>query len=137
MSTGSLSIPFNSDSPLRNSEHPYVLFDTPGDNVVSDEKHKKHIDVLQEALHGMSNGLMLYVTLSNQLHTMSNEELCKKVKDIPEIDTRFTMVIVNQADNADLSEYNRKEIIKSPILIKLQPEGIYYVSSVIALGSKN
>ena len=128
-----IHIPFNSDSPLRSSEHPYVLFDTPGDNVAN---HEHHIQVLQEALRGMSNGLMLYVTVSNQLHTMSNQQLCDKVKAIQEIDTRFTMVIVNQADNADFSEYNRKEIIESPIPITLQPEGIYYVSSVMALGSK-
>ena len=128
-----IHIPFNSDSPLRNSEHPYVLFDTPGDNVAN---HEHHIQVLQEALRGMSNGLMLYVTVSNQLHTMSNQQLCDKVKAIQEIDTRFTMVIVNQADNADFSEYNRTEIIESPIPIILQPEGIYYVSSVMALGAK-
>ncbi len=128
-----IHIPFNSDSPLRNSEHPYVLFDTPGDNVAN---HAHHIQVLQEALRGMSNGLMLYVTVSNQLHTMSNQQLCDKVKAIQEIDTRFTMVIVNQADNADFSEYNRKEVVESPIPVTLQPEGIYYVSSVMALGSK-
>lgn len=128
-----IHIPFNSDSPLRNSEHPYVLFDTPGDNVAN---HEHHIHVLQEALRGMSNGLMLYVTVSNQLHTMSNQQLCDKVKAIQEIDTRFTMVIVNQADNADFSEYNRTEIIESPIPVTLKPEGIYYVSSVMALGSK-
>ncbi len=128
-----IHIPFNSDSPLRNSEHPYVLFDTPGDNVAN---HERHIQVLQDALRGMSNGLMLYVTVSNQLHTMSNQQLCDKVKAIQEIDTRFTMVIVNQADNADFSEYNRTEIIESPIPITLQPEGIYYVSSIMALGSK-
>ena len=128
-----IHIPFNSDSPLRNSDHPYVLFDTPGDNVAN---HEHHIQVLQEALRGMSNGLMLYVTVSNQLHTMSNQQLCDKVKAIQEIDTRFTMVIVNQADNADFSEYNRTEVIESPIPVTLQPEGIYYVSSVMALGSK-
>ena len=128
-----IHIPFNSASPLRNSEHPYVLFDTPGDNVAN---HEHHIQVLQEALRGMSNGLMLYVTVSDQLHTMSNQQLCDKVKAIQEIDTRFTMVIVNQADNADFSEYNRTEIIESPIPIILQPEGIYYVSSVMALGAK-
>ena len=128
-----IHIPFHNASPLRNSEHPYVLFDTPGDNVAN---HEHHIQVLQEALHGMSNGLMLYVTVSNQLHTMSNQLLCDKVKEIQEIDTRFTMVIVNQADNADFSEYSRKEIIESPIPLTLQPEGIYYVSSVMALGSK-
>ncbi len=128
-----IHIPFNDDSPLRNHEHPYVLFDTPGDNVAN---HEHHIQVLQEALRGMSNGLMLYVTVSNQLHTMSNQQLCDKVKAIHEIDTRFTMVIVNQADNADFSEYNRKEIIESPIPVTLQPEGIYYVSSVMALGAK-
>lgn len=123
-----IHVPFNSDSPLRSSEHPYVLFDTPGDNVAN---HDHHIEVLQEALHGMSNGLMLYVTVSNQLHTMSNQKLCKDVKDIPEIDTRFTMVIVNQADNADFSEYNRKEIVESPIPVTLEPEGIYYSVIII------
>lgn len=128
-----IHIPFNSDSPLRSSEHPYVLFDTPGDNVAN---HEQHIEVLQSALHGMSNGLMLYVTQNNQLQTMSNQKLCDKVKAIQEIDTRFTMVIINQADNADFSEYNRKEIMESPIPKILQPEGIYYVSSVMALGAK-
>lgn len=128
-----IRIPFNSDSPLCSREHPYVLFDTPGDNVAN---HERHIQVLQEALRGMSNGLMLYVTVSNQLHTMSNQQLCDKVKSIPEIDTRFTMVIVNQGDNADFTEYDRKEILDSPIPRTLQPEGIYYVSSVMALGAK-
>lgn len=128
-----IHIPFNSDSPLRDNEHSYVLFDTPGDNVAN---HENHIEVLKGALRGMSNGLMLYVTKSDQLHTMSNQQLCDKVKAIQEIDTRFTMVIVNQADDADFDDYNRKDIIESPIPVTLQPEGIYYVSSIMALGSK-
>lgn len=129
-----IHIPFNSDSPLRNSEHPYVLFDTPGDNVAN---HEHHIQVLQDALRGMSNGLMLYVTVSTQLHTMSNQQLCDKMKAIQEIDTRFTMVIINQADTAAFTEYNREEVLESVIPRALQPEGIYYVSSIMALGAKS
>lgn len=128
-----MHIPFNSDSPLRSSEHPYVLFDTPGDGAVTEENH---IQVLQEALHGMSNGLMLFITESKRLQSETNQHLCEKVKAIQEIDTRFTMVIVNQADDADFSDHNRKDVIESVIPQALQPEGIYYVSSIIALGAK-
>ncbi len=128
-----IHIPYNSDSPLRDREHHYVLFDTPGDGAAN---HDDHIRVLQEALHGMSNGLMLYITESKQMQSETNQNLCEKIKMIQEIDTRFTMVIVNQADNANFQQYNRDDILESVISRSLQPEGIYYLSSIMALGSK-
>lgn len=128
-----LHIPFNSDSPLRSSDHPYVLFDTPGDGAAN---HGEHIEVLKEALHGMSNGLMLYITESKQMQSETNQHLCETVTAIQEIDTRFTMVIVNQADDADFSDHKPQEVLDSVIPQALQPEGIYYVSSIIALGAK-
>ena len=128
-----IHVPFNSDSPLRSSEHPYVLFDTPGDGAAN---HDHHIQVLQEALHGMSNGLMLYITESKQMQSEQNQDLCEKIRAIQEIDTRFTMVIVNQADSTNFSDYKREEVLESVIPRALQPEGIYYVSSIMALGAK-
>ena len=128
-----LSVPFYEKSPLRSPKHPFVLFDTPGDNVAN---HDHHLQVLQDALHGMSNGLMLYVTVSTQMHTMSNKALCEKIKAIHEIDTRFTMVIVNQADRTNFSDFSEKDVIESTIPDMLKPEGIYYTSSIMALGAR-
>ena len=128
-----LSVPFFINSPLRSPQHPFVLFDTPGDNVAN---HNHHLEVLQNALHGMSNGLMLYVTVSTQMHTMSNQALCEKIKAIPEIDTRFTMVIVNQADRTNFNNISEKVVIESTIPDILKPEGIYYASSIMALGAR-
>ena len=128
-----LRIPFISNSPLRSSEHPYVIFDTPGSNAAN---HEDHLLVLQEALHGMSNGLMLYLTLNTQQDTNDNKEFSEKISSIHEIDKRFTMVIINHADDADFDKYDPKDI-KSPIIDALDPSGIYFVSSVMALGAKN
>lgn len=59
-----------------------------------------------------------------------------------ELDNRFTMIIVNKADAASLkktglTEDDRDRILSLAIPRKLYSGGIYFVSSIMGLGSKN
>ena len=64
------------------------------------------------------------------------------IKNIEELDDRFTMIIVNKADMAKLpkgklSKEDEEQILSLSIPRNLYTEGIYFVSSVMGLGSKN
>lgn len=131
-----LIVPFCPLSPFGNSLYPFVIFDTPGSDVAD---QTEHIKVLEAALQGMSNGLMIYVTSNDDLRKKANKDLCDKVKSIQQIDRRFTLVIINRADEGNIKSLNmhdKNKVKTSMIPELLQPEGIYYVSSLCALGAK-
>lgn len=46
------------DSPLSKSSHRYVIFDTPGSN---SSTNMEHLQILREAMAGMSNGLPIFI----------------------------------------------------------------------------
>ena len=124
---------------LAKSQHPFVIFDTPGSNSASNSKHLK---VLKQAMANMTNGLPIFLATPDTLDSVDNENLYKIIRDLDELDSRFTMIVVNKADKNDL---NRKEstvaeekiILRQAIPRNLYSGGIFYVSSIIGLGSKN
>lgn len=117
----------------------FVIFDTPGSNSAS---NKSHAELLKEALGGFSNGLPLYLSELDKLDSTDNENLYKEIEKLEELDDRFTMVIVNKADAAELdkggfSKEKEMRILGETIPKNLYKGGIYFVSSVVGLGSKS
>lgn len=116
----------------------FMVLDTPGSNANS---HKDHYEVLQDALAGMSNGIPVFVSEYDSLDSNDNNTLKEKLMSVEGLDTRFTMIIANKADYAnlrkeDFTEEHEDEILNQAIPKDLYADGIYFVSSIIGLGSK-
>jgi len=116
-----------------------TIFDTPGSN---SSTNRHHSEVLANAMAGMSNGLPVFVTDSSSLDSTDNSNLKEKLLSVEGLDERFTMIVVNKAEAAALSSTNlksdsfRDRIMRQAIPIELYAQGIYYVSSILGLGSK-
>lgn len=133
-----LQIPF-ADGPLSDAKNSFVVFDTPGSNTAT---YKEHFEILQDAMKNLSNGIPIYVAEYNSLDSCDNENLYEKIKDISQIDSRFTMIVVNKADAANIKEkvfdkYMENMILEQTVPRNLYSGGIYFVSSIMGLGSKN
>ncbi len=132
-----IEVPFNSTMYGRGKTD-FIIFDTPGSNSAS---NNKHVRVLKEAMENMSNGLPIFVSEFNSLDSMDNEKLYKEIDSLEELDSRFTMVVVNKSDKANLPKDGFTQVDEDKILAMAIPKnlysgGIYFVSSVIGLGAK-
>ena len=132
-----VTVPFNNGI-LSESESKYVIFDTPGSNSAS---NSRHLDVLKRAMKDMSNGIPMFVSEYNTLDSTDNEKLYTWINDMAELDSRFTMIIVNKADNAGLpadgfNEKKIKQILNWSVPKNLYSEGVFFVSSIMGLGAK-
>lgn len=117
----------------------FVIFDTPGSNSASSTDHLR---VLREAMKGFSNGLPIYVTEHSTLDSTDNAKLYDEIRNIEAMDERFAMVIINKADSANLpkegfSQNDVNKILGSAVARNLYSYGIFFMSSIIALGAKN
>ena len=115
-----------------------VVFDTPGSNTNS---NVDHVRVLREAMRGMSDGLPIYVTAYDALDSNDNAELYEQISQMPALDERFAMIVVNKADDADIPEggfTKRVEewVMDTVVARNLYAQGIYFVSSIAGLGAK-
>ena len=133
-----VEIPF-SKGVLAQSQHPFVLFDTPGSNSAS---NAKHLMVLKEAMANMTNGLPIFLSTPDALDSTDNENLYHIIRDIEELDSRFTMIVVNKADGPGLQRRDSTDSEENRILSQAVPRnlysgGLFYVSSILGLGSKN
>ncbi len=133
-----VEIPF-SKGVLAQSQHPFVLFDTPGSNSAS---NAKHLTVLKEAMANMTNGLPIFLSTPDSLDSTDNENLYHIIRDMEELDSRFTMIVVNKADGPGLQRRESTEAEETHILSQAVPRnlysgGLFYVSSIMGLGSKN
>ena len=134
----SIQVPFVGGI-LEHTNKDFVIFDTPGSNSASNDKH---LAVLQEQMNSLSNGLPIFVSEYDSLDSTDNERLYKVIRDVKELDSRFTMIIVNKADCARLSkggfsEEEIDQILGMAVPRNLYTEGIYFVSSIVGLGAKN
>ena len=123
---------------IANSDSKYVIFDTPGSNSTS---NRRHTEVLKRAMEDMSNGVPMFLSDYSQLDSLDNERLYEIIDDIKELDSRFTMIVVNKADGADLppegfSDKAIKTIMNWSVPKNLYSEGVFFVSSIMGLGSK-
>ncbi len=114
-----------------------VIFDTPGSNSNTNVDHTR---VLQEAMRGMSDGLPIYVTIYDSLDSNDNADLYNEISQIPALDERFAMIVVNKADDADLPENgfagHEDWVMDTVIARNLYAQGIFFVSSIAGLGAK-
>lgn len=134
-----IEIPFSKNGILGNSCNEFIIFDTPGSN---SQSHKDHTQVLKVALEGFSNGIPVWVSEYDALDTVDNNNLCEMISDIEALDKRFTMIVVNKADSVELpksgfTDENIETIKEYTAVSKMYSSGIYFVSSVMGLGSKN
>lgn len=132
----SVKIPYEPASWMRDRR--FVIFDTPGSNSNS---NADHLRVLQEAMRGMSNGLPVYVTEYSAIDSNDNADLYDEIKNIEALDERFSMIIVNKADAADLSEDGLTSddydyVMNTAVTRNLYAQGVFFVSSVMGLGAK-
>ena len=133
-----VEVPFSSNGILGQSRNNFVIFDTPGSNSASNADHSK---VLEEALQGFSNGIPVWVSQYDALDSNDNDDLCDRILEIEALDKRFTMIVVNKADNASLprdgfSAKQCKNILEYCAVEKMFAAGIFFVSSVMGLGAK-
>ena len=133
-----VEIPFR-NGVLANTQHPFVVFDTPGSNSASNAKHLK---VLKEAMANMTNGLPIFLSTPEALDSTDNEDLYHLIREMEELDSRFTMIVVNKADGPGLQRKDNSEADKSRVLRQAIPRnlysgGLFYVSSILGLGYKN
>lgn len=130
-------VPYRSDAWMRDKH--FVIFDTPGSNSNS---NVDHLRVLQEAMRGMSDGLPIYVTEYSSIDSNDNAELYDEIKKIEALDERFSMIVVNKADTADLPEGGLTPddvdyVMGTAVARNLYAQGVFFVSSVMGLGAKN
>lgn len=134
-----LEVPYDEDGILKDSSNKYILFDTPGSNSASNERHK---EVLKNAMKNLTNGLPVFVATSDTLDTEDNLKLYDEIRQYEDlVDARFTMIVVNKADKAKLpkdgfDQDQIDDILRQAIPKKMYSFGIYYVSSVMGLGAK-
>lgn len=132
-----IEVPFAESDPWPHDRE-FVIFDTPGSNSASNEDH---VRVLRAAMDGLSNGLPIFVAEYSSLDSTDNEKLYREIEQIPAIDERFAMIVVNKADSADLpkggfDEDEVKQVMGWSIPRNLYGQGIYFVSSILGLGAK-
>lgn len=128
-----VSIPFKSGL-WGETQNNFVIFDTPGSNSAS---NAMHLTVLKKALSELSNGIIIFISKYDNLDSMDSEDLYNEINSLKELDSRFTMIVVNQADSADIPKNHERKVLKQVVPRKLHAENILFVSSVMGLGSKN
>lgn len=134
-----IEVPFSKNGLIGQSQNQYVIFDTPGSNSNTNMDHEK---VLSKSLEGFSNGIPIWVTAYDSIDSVDNAKLCEKLYKIDALDKRFTMIVINKADSVELP---KNGLGKQDIMIMMEYEavekmyssGIYFVSSIMGLGSKN
>lgn len=130
-----INVPFSRNGILGISDHNFVIFDTPGEN---SDTHKDHAEILEAALKSLSNGIPVWMTRYDNLDSIDNARLCDKILNIEALDKRFTMIVVNRADDAQLNHITDKvsEIMGFNSVEKMYSNGIYFLCSIMGLGAK-
>lgn len=130
-------VPFSKEGIIGQSYNNFVIFDTPGSNSISNINHS---EVLKKAMENFSNGIPVWVSVYESIDSEDNAELCDDILSIKALDDRFTMIVANKADGSDLGEeldeVRIKEILNYTSVKKMNAGGIFFVSSVMGLGSK-
>lgn len=133
-----IEIPFSKNGKLGQSRNEFVIFYTLGSNFDSNVEYST---VLAGALEGFSNGIPIWVSTYDNLDINDNANLCDKILSIEALDKRFTMIVVNCADQAgfedgSLSDKQVAEILEYNSVEKMYASGIFFISSIMGLGAK-
>lgn len=115
-------------------QYDFVIYDTPGSSSASNPDHTK---ILKDAMKEQTNGLPIYVTTSQKMDSESNTALITTLNELGSaLDRNNLMIIVNQADDPSVDELKRKKTNYDTLEVhRLNPAGIYFVSSIMGLGS--
>ena len=124
---------------LAQSQHPFVIIDTPGSNSAS---NARHLQVLKLAMANMTNGLPIFLCTPEALDSTDNESLYHIIRDMEELDNRFTMIVVNKADGikpqtGSSLTFEQQRVLSQAVPRNLYSGGLFYVSSILGLGAKN
>ncbi len=133
-----ITLPFSKEGVLSQSQCRYVIFDTPGEGSATNTDHS---ETLERQMRSLTNGLIMFITDNKSLDKVEGRALCEKLIDMECFDNRFTMVIANRADDANLPEggFDDEDIeykTGQTVCKTLHSNRIFYVSSIIGLGSK-
>lgn len=134
-----IEVPFCERGKLGQSHNEFVIFDTPGSNSATNIDHGQ---VLKESLESFSNGIPVWVTQYDSIDSVDNAKLCEMLYKIDALDKRFTMIVINKADSAELprnglSQEEVQNILEFDSVSRMYAGGIYFVSSIMGLGAKN
>ena len=128
-----IDVPFLKRGILGNTDNQFVIFDTPGSNSNSNEDHTR---VLEEAMSDFSNGIPIWVATYESMDSNDNAELCKRILGIESLDSRFTLIVLNKCDDVDLDGCSEKVVLGKNSIKSMYSGGVFFVSSVMGLGSK-
>ena len=133
-----IEVPFSERGKLGQSRNEFVIFDTPGSNSATNVDHG---EVLKESLESFSNGIPVWVTQYDSVDSVDNAKLCEMLYQIDALDKRFTMIVINKADSAELprnglSNDDIRNILEYESVSRMYAGGIYFVSSIMGLGAK-
>jgi len=133
-----ITLPFSREGVLSQSQCRYVIFDTPGEGSATNIDHS---ETLERQMRSLSNGLIMFITDNKSLDKVEGRDLCEKLIAMECFDNRFTMVIANRADCAKLPKegFQEEDIenkIGQTVCQTLRSNRIFYVSSILGLGSK-
>ena len=127
-----ITVPFLK-STLPINEYTFEIYDTPGSDAAS---HDEHLEVLQKSIKGQTNGLPILVTDPDSMDKSSNDDLVKKIKEHGvALDQTNTIIVVNKSDDKINEELDHKSGA-SGVVLKWQSNRIFFVSSIMGLGSK-
>ncbi len=79
----------------------------------------EHLQILREAMAGMSNGLPIFISEYTSLDTVDNDKLYQELEQIDGIDLRYTILVVNKADTAALSTFQDHQVLNQALPRKL------------------
>lgn len=120
---------------LRFDKYDFVFYDTPGSNSDSNEEH---LAILKNSLREQTNGLPVFVTTSDSMDSGDTSILTKTLNELGDaLDKRNLIVVCNKSDEEAIDELRKKkQQYKKQTISKLDPAGIYFVSSPMGLGFK-
>lgn len=129
-----VTIPLQS-SVLPFDKYDFIIYDTPGSNSASNTDHTK---ILQDAMEGQTNGLPIFVTEPDSMDSIDNEKLINTIDELGgALDKGNLIIIVNKSDGKDPNTLaKKKEDFDGLAISKLNPAGVFFVSSVMGLGFK-
>ena len=133
-----ITLPFSKEGVLSQSQCRYVIFDTPGEGSATNVDHS---ETLERQMRSLSNGLIMFITDNKSLDKIEGRDLCEKLINMECFDNRFTMVVANRADCAKLPKdgFQEEDIenkLSQTVCQTLRSQRIFYVSSIVGLGSK-
>lgn len=119
---------------LSESQHRFVIYDTPGSDSASNNKHD---EVLAEAIKEQTNGLPILLTTADNMDNDTAQELIEAVeKKGDQLDLENVMIVVNKADAKIMSVLTDLGEKENTVFAKWKSNRLYFVSSIMGLGSK-